>query len=82
MELTAEKKAELINYITDARAAKKKEKEITKSLLNAGWQEKDVLPIMLATKPKSKISPAVLFLIFLALVSFTTTGIILYMAFR
>lgn len=82
MELPAEKKAELVNYITDARSAKRSEKEIKKSLLAAGWQETDIMPIMLATKPKSTTSPALIFVIILALISFSITGFILYQAFR
>ncbi len=82
MELPPEKRAELINFVNEARTAKKKDKEIRQLLLNAGWVDEVIMPVLIETRPKSRISPASLTVFLLAVVSFTVTGIIIYLALR
>lgn len=82
MELPPEKRAELVNYISDARAAKKKDKEIKKTLVEAGWPEDVVTPVLIQTKPKAKVSPVTIFVILLAIVSFSITGFLIWVAIK
>lgn len=82
MELSAEKRAELINYIADARRLNKKDPEIVQLLLAAGWLEDDIKPVLASLAPRSKISPTVLILILLSILSFGITGTLLFIAFR
>ena len=82
MELSPEKRAELINYIADARAAKKKEKEIKKNLLDAGWQENLITPVLQQTLPKPKVSLAMWMIIILAVISFSATAFLIWLALK
>jgi len=82
MELPNDKRSELIKYVTDAHASGKTARDIRKTLIDAGWPAYSVDPVINSQLGGgvSKHSKTNIFLGVLALISFSVTGILIYMA--
>ena len=82
MDLTPEKRAELVNYIREARAADQSDKEIKEALLAAGWEGDAIKPVLKENKTGNSHLWTTVTMVVLALISFSITGYILWLAFR